>query len=68
MFNFYFLKYFALIKIGCNKLQLVIKSKEMQILHVGFLLLYNRPILVYVKREREENLNDGFENVNSGYL
>ena len=40
----------------------------MQILHVGFLLLYNRPILVYVKREREENLNDGFENVNSGYL
>ena len=40
----------------------------MQILHVVFLLLYNRPILVYVKREREENLNDGFQNVNSGYL
>ena len=26
------------------------------------------PIRVYVKREREENLNDGLQNVNGGYL
>lgn len=45
------------------------KKADSKILRKGLLLFYNIPIRVYVKREeREENLNDGLQNVNDGYL